>query len=81
MFDAADVVSHCRTGTYRAGAGAVVQLLCLGDNLLSLHCTGALRVWKIGVYDAPEVTLPQLQDENDMLLERPTIWLLTSSRP
>jgi hypothetical protein len=47
---------RCRTGTYRAGPGAVVQLLCLGDNLLSLHSTGCLRVWKIGEYDAPEVT-------------------------
>lgn len=35
----------------------MVQLLCLGDHLLSLYSTGALRVWRIGSYDAPEVHL------------------------
>lgn len=46
----------CRTGAYRTEGGAtVLQLLCLGDHLLSLYSSGALRVWKIGSYDAPEV--------------------------
>ena len=50
----------CRTGAYRADAGAVVQLLPLGDHLLSLYSDGTLRVWKIGSYEEPEV-LPALR--------------------
>lgn len=45
-----------RTGTYRVEEGVVVQLMVLGDHLLSLYSNGGLRVWKVGSYDEPEVS-------------------------
>lgn len=46
----------------------MVQLLCLGDHLLSLYRTGALRVWKIGSYDPPEVQLHEQNTDEVMLV-------------
>ena len=40
----------------------MVQLLCLGDHLLSLYSTGVLHVWRIGAYDAPEVSGPDVHE-------------------
>ena len=45
-----------RVGAYRMeGAGQVLQMLPLGEHLLSLHSGGLLAVWRVGQYDAPEV--------------------------
>jgi hypothetical protein len=35
-----------------------MQLLVLGDQLLSLGKDGQLLVWKIGEYDTPQVSTP-----------------------
>jgi hypothetical protein len=35
-----------------------MQLLVLGDQLLSLGKDGQLLVWKIGEYDSPQVSTP-----------------------
>jgi hypothetical protein len=45
----------CRTGVYAGHRVAVLQMLVLGDNLLSLGKDKQLLVWKIGQYGAPEV--------------------------
>jgi hypothetical protein len=42
---------------YAGHRAAVLQMLVLGDNLLSLGKDKQLLVWKIGQYDAPEVCL------------------------
>ena len=52
---------HHRTGTYRAAEGVVLQLLCLGDHLLSLYSSGHLRIWRIGSYEEPEVGRPSMR--------------------
>ena len=44
-----------REGTYRGHKGDVLQLLCLGDLLLSLGSDGRLLVWAIGEYAEPKV--------------------------
>lgn len=41
---------------YAGHRAAVLQMLVLGDNLLSLGKDRQLLVWKIGQYDAPEVS-------------------------
>jgi hypothetical protein len=60
MLSAAMFVKHlpvfaCRTGVYAGHRAAVLQMLVLGDNLLSLGKDRQLLVWKIGQYDAPQV--------------------------
>jgi hypothetical protein len=45
----------CREGTYSGHTGSILQLLCLGDHLLSLGSDGKLLLWKIGEYDNPQV--------------------------
>ncbi len=40
---------------YRGHTGPVVQLLVLGDLLLSLGRDGRLLVFEIGTYDTPKV--------------------------
>lgn len=45
----------CREGVYRGHTGTILQLLCLGDHLLSLGSDGKLLLWKIGDYDDPQV--------------------------
>jgi U3 small nucleolar RNA-associated protein 21 len=42
---------------YSGHSGSIVQLLVLGDQLLSLGKDGQLLVWKIGEYDSPQVRL------------------------
>ena len=43
-----------RSGVYRGGhAGDILQLLVLGDHLLSLGRDGRLLVWRVGQYDSP----------------------------
>lgn len=47
-----------RSGEYRGGhAGDILQLLVLGDRLLSLGADRRLLVWRIGQYAAPEVSI------------------------
>ena len=46
-----------RSGEYRGHAGDVLQLLVLGDRLLSLGRDGRLLVWRIGEYGAPDVAI------------------------
>ena len=46
----------CRIGTYSGHLGAIVQLLNLGDVLLSLGSDSKLIVWDEGVYDHPRVS-------------------------
>jgi hypothetical protein len=45
-----------REGTYRGHQGDVLQLLCLGDCLLSLGSDGRLLVWTIGEYAKPKAS-------------------------
>ena len=47
----------CRHGSYRGHTGAILQLLVLGDYLLSLGHDRKLLVWKIGACAEPEVGL------------------------
>ncbi|KAF6265106.1 WD40 repeat-like protein [Scenedesmus sp. NREL 46B-D3] len=42
------------SGVYAGHRAAVLQMLVLGDNLLSLGRDRQLLVWRIGQYDAPE---------------------------
>lgn len=44
-----------REGVYSGHSGIILQLLCLGDHLLSLGSDRKLLLWKIGEYDGPEV--------------------------
>ena len=44
-----------RVGVYQGHTRAVVQLLVLGDMLLSLGADRRLLVWRIGQHDEPEV--------------------------
>jgi U3 small nucleolar RNA-associated protein 21 len=45
-----------RTGCYSGHRDHIVQLLVLGDHLLSLGKDAQLLVWKIGQHGAPEVS-------------------------
>ena len=45
----------CRHGNYKGHTDAILQLLVLGDYLLSLGRDRKLLVWKIGAYAEPEV--------------------------
>lgn len=49
----------CRHGSYKGHTDAILQLLVLGDYLLSLGADRKLLVWKNGTYGEPEV-LPLL---------------------
>lgn len=44
-----------RIGTYTAHSDSIIQLLNLGDVLLSLGSDRKLIVWEEGVYDTPRV--------------------------
>lgn len=44
-----------RSGEYRGHSADIIQLLVLGDHLLSLGRDGKLLAWQIGEYDAPQV--------------------------
>ena len=44
-----------RTGKYSGHSGPIVQLLRLGEVLLSLGADRKLVVWDIGTYDEPQV--------------------------
>lgn len=46
-----------RSGEYRGHRGDILQLLVLGDNLLSLGRDGQLLVWRIGEYEAPQAAI------------------------
>ena len=46
---------HCRVGTYAGHRGRIIQLLSLGDVLLSLGDDKKLLVWAANTYDAPKV--------------------------
>ncbi|KAL0035116.1 hypothetical protein WJX79_001452 [Trebouxia sp. C0005] len=46
-----------RIGTYSGHTGSIIQLLTLGDILLSLGSDRKLLVWADGIYDAPKVTI------------------------
>ena len=46
-----------RCGEYRGHTADILQLLVLGDRLLSLGRDGKLLVWRIGEYAAPEVAI------------------------
>jgi U3 small nucleolar RNA-associated protein 21 len=47
-----------RSGEYRGGhSGDILQLLPLGDHLLSLGRDGLLLLWRVGQYDGPEASL------------------------
>ena len=47
----------CRHGSYKGHTGGILQLLVLGDYLLSLGHDRKLLVWKIGACAEPEVGL------------------------
>ena len=45
----------CRVGTYTGHSGRIIQLLSLGDVLLSLGDDRKLLVWSTKTFDAPKV--------------------------
>ena len=45
----------CRTGQYQGHSGNIVQLMVLGEQLLSLGEDCQLLVWRIADYKEPEV--------------------------
>ena len=50
---------RCRIGTYAGHCGRIIQLLSLGDVLLSLGDDQKLLVWAANTYDAPKVVASQ----------------------
>lgn len=50
-----------RIGTYSGHSGRIIQLMTLGDVLLSLGTDRKLMVWADGVYAAPKVSLSTVQ--------------------
>ncbi|GBF88408.1 hypothetical protein Rsub_01120 [Raphidocelis subcapitata] len=54
-------IEECRrahkSGEYRGHSAPVVQMLVLGDTLLSLGADARLLVWRIGSYDEPEAVV------------------------
>ena len=44
-----------RTGKYSGHSGPIIQLLRLGEVLLSLGADRKLVVWDIGTYEEPQV--------------------------
>jgi hypothetical protein len=44
-----------RSGEYRGHSADIIQMLVLGDRLLSLGRDGKLLAWRIGDYEEPEV--------------------------
>ena len=46
----------CRVGTYSGHAKPILQMMCLGDHLLSLGQDKRLLLWKLGSYAAPLVS-------------------------
>ena len=49
-----------RTGKYSGHSGPIIQLLRLGEVLLSLGADRKLVVWDIGTYDEPQVFIQSL---------------------
>eukprot|EP00878_Enallax_costatus_P047727 GHUV01058830.1.p1 GENE.GHUV01058830.1~~GHUV01058830.1.p1 ORF type:complete len:155 (+),score=26.99 GHUV01058830.1:463-927(+) len=47
----------CSTGTYAGHSGSILQLLVLGNQLLSLGKDKQLCVWNIGQYDKPQAVI------------------------
>ena len=50
----------CRVGTYAGHSGHIIQLLSLGDVLLSLGDDRKLMIWGANKYDAPTVVAIEL---------------------
>ncbi|EIE21950.1 WD40 repeat-like protein [Coccomyxa subellipsoidea C-169] len=46
-----------REGVYSGHTGTILQLLCMGDHLLSLGSDSKLLLWKIGDFDKPQVSM------------------------
>jgi hypothetical protein len=67
------LAAACRTGVYAGHRAAVLQMLVLGDNLLSLGRDKQLLVWKIGQYDAPQVRYKQ-QQQLQQQQWTPSLW-------
>lgn len=53
-------IPYCRVGTYAGHSGRIIQLLSLGDVLLSLGADRKLLVWGANTYDAPTVVAIEL---------------------
>ncbi|KAK9819682.1 hypothetical protein WJX72_001066 [[Myrmecia] bisecta] len=64
-----------RVGKYCGHSDDILQLLCLGDHLLSLGRDGKLLLWKIGEYDAPEVSIQLAEDFQPTCLAHPDTYL------
>ncbi|CAK0785298.1 hypothetical protein CVIRNUC_008505 [Coccomyxa viridis] len=64
-----------RHGSYRGHTGAILQLLVLGDYLLSLGHDRKLLVWKIGACAEPEVTIDLGDDFAPTCMAHPDTYL------
>lgn len=65
-----------RSGEYRGGhSGDILQLLVLGDRLLSLGDDRKLLVWRIGQYEAPEVSIQLPEGFTPTCLAHPDTYL------
>ncbi|WIA38106.1 hypothetical protein OEZ86_001468 [Tetradesmus obliquus] len=63
------------TGVYAGHRAAVLQMLVLGDNLLSLGKDRQLLVWKIGQYDAPEAVIDLGADFEPSCMAHPDTYI------
>ena len=74
-----------RVGAYCGHEGRVLQMLCLGDHLLSLGNDQKVMVWKIGEYEEPEVShstsCPPSFEQRVDLLGSPLQWGTVSAGP
>ncbi|KAI8469981.1 MAG: WD40-repeat-containing domain protein [Monoraphidium minutum] len=72
-------IEECRrmhkVGEYRGHSGRVLQLLVLGDLLLSLGADGRLLVWRIGAHAAPEVVIEFEQGFTPSCMAHPDTYL------
>ncbi|BDA46919.1 probable guanine nucleotide-binding protein subunit beta-like protein at C-terminar half [Coccomyxa sp. Obi] len=64
-----------REGVYRGHTGTILQLLCLGDHLLSLGSDGKLLFWKIGDFDDPQVSMDLGKDFSPACMAHPDTYL------
>ena len=64
-----------RSGEYRGHRADILQLLVLGDNILSLGRDGQLLVWRIGEYDEPLASVQLQQGFTPTCMAHPDTYL------
>lgn len=71
-------LGSCREGVYRGHEGTVIQMLVLGDRLLSLGTDNRLLVWKLYDYGSPQVCTYQITES---WTPTPYKWVMLQSIP